>query len=164
MVLHAVSGEDRGASVLAVDGDRHGQRALRVLQPVAEGLRDFQVIRHQIELVARHVENGMPVEIHAARWPRSGGRTNADSLRVEKRPAIRVVPPSFCRNVRPLSAANTHPHTSPCLTTNDSAPAFFSETKSRNCSITPRPPDSRCRRSTASAPTRSTPRWRPRVR
>jgi hypothetical protein len=47
-----------------VDRQRHDHGPLRKLEPVPIGRGQFQALRHQVELLARHAKRGVIVNFH----------------------------------------------------------------------------------------------------
>ena len=64
MVLHAVALEHLRAAVIAMDRNRHCERALRNLEPIAIVGGDLEIVGHQIELLAGHAKRGVVVNVH----------------------------------------------------------------------------------------------------
>ena len=64
MVLHAIPLKHRDPSVIAVDRTGHGDGSLRIEQPFAFIMRDFQVVGDDLELPACHVEHRTRVNRH----------------------------------------------------------------------------------------------------
>ena len=66
VMLHAVAGEHLRRAVVAMNRQGHGHGALGIFEPVALGVRDLQVVGHQVELLAGHAESRMVVDFHGA--------------------------------------------------------------------------------------------------
>jgi hypothetical protein len=64
MVLHPVAGKDFDPPVIAPQRKRDGHRAFRILEPGAVAFRQFEMVRHQVKLLAGHPERGMIVDVH----------------------------------------------------------------------------------------------------
>ena len=65
MMLHPMAREHPCRSIITMNRQRHSHGALRILDPGAIVLRDLQIIRNQIELLAGHVKRRMIVNLHA---------------------------------------------------------------------------------------------------
>jgi hypothetical protein len=79
MMLHAVAAENLGRAVVTMDGQRDGQRALGIFQAGTFIIGYLEAVGDGIELPARHLENGMVVNLHDGRI--AGRREDVQSAR-----------------------------------------------------------------------------------
>ncbi len=64
MVLHPITCVNFRAAVVTMDGQRDHHGALGIFHPVAIRPGHLEVVRHQIELLASHVECWVIVDLH----------------------------------------------------------------------------------------------------
>ncbi len=63
-MLHAVAREDLDLAIIAAHRHGDGEGALGIFQPVTFVRRDVQPVRHEVELLAGHVEGRVVIDVH----------------------------------------------------------------------------------------------------
>lgn len=103
MVLDAISEEDLGIAIVAVNGNGNGDRTFGILDAVTIIDGDIEAVGHHVKLLARHVEYGMSIEVHGSDSPEHQRRTNTEShspkikLRILDKRFWSSLPATTCR-------------------------------------------------------------------
>ena len=68
MMLDAITGKDSNRTIVTMNRQRDGHRALGEFQPIPIIRIDLKIIRHQLKLLARHLKSRMIVDFHFANY------------------------------------------------------------------------------------------------